>query len=203
MPTTRESFLEKYKEPLKSVASLALMLLIIYTAFFSIEVALANPSPFYVVDSGSMEPMIKPGDLVIARGVGEKTISYLFIPISIKGVDPADLKEGDIIIFWAPEPYINHPEYQKPIIHRIIAIKYENGKRYFKTKGDANPDPDPPGDPRTWWVPEDNVIAKYETHVRELGAILYTIKRPEGITAILLVIIAIIAVDALKNVRKK
>ena len=44
--------------------------------------------------------------------------------------NPEKLKEGDIIIFQANQ--------RNPVIHRIISIKEDNGKRIFSTIGDNN-----------------------------------------------------------------
>lgn len=48
----------------------------------------------------------------------------------ILGAKPEKLEVGDIIIFNADQ--------QNPVIHRIIEIKEENGKRFFSTIGDNN-----------------------------------------------------------------
>ncbi len=67
-----------------------------------------------VVKSGSMEPAIKTGDLVI--------------------IAPSKSYEvGDVITF-GPDT-----KAQIPTTHRIVAIEGEN----FQTKGDANEEPDP------------------------------------------------------------
>lgn len=69
--------------------------------------------------SGSMEPALKVGGMIICRD----------IPVG-------EVKVGDIIGF-------NTPNGQK-ITHRVIDIvEEEGGKRWFRTKGDANEDPDP------------------------------------------------------------
>ncbi|MEM3405388.1 MAG: signal peptidase I [Candidatus Pacearchaeota archaeon] len=41
------------------------------------------------------------------------------------------IKVGDVIVFEANQ--------KRPIIHRVISIKEENGKIIYSTKGDANP----------------------------------------------------------------
>jgi signal peptidase len=69
-----------------------------------------------VILSGSMEPIIKPGDMVI-----------------IRKCDAGEVAVGDIV------------EYKMPnfnVVHRVIAITYEGGKLGFITKGDANKSPD-------------------------------------------------------------
>ncbi len=65
-----------------------------------------------IVLTGSMEPEISKGDLVLA-----------------KNVNPDDLKVKDIISYRDNEDSI--------ITHRIVSINTE-GERYFTTKGDAN-----------------------------------------------------------------
>lgn len=70
-----------------------------------------------VVLSGSMEPAIKKGSMVVVR--------------------PVDLyKTGDVITFGKDD------KENIPTTHRIIAERVENGNLLFTTKGDANDDPD-------------------------------------------------------------
>jgi len=72
--------------------------------------------PLDVVESGSMEPELHIGDLLVAKGLRHK-----------------DLKVGLIVVFKRPSAnYL--------IVHRIYAIY--NGVRIV-TKGDNNPFPDP------------------------------------------------------------
>ena len=76
-------------------------------------VSLAGDTRYEPVYTGSMEPAIPVGSVVV-----------------IKPVDPETLKVGDIICFQFSEP--------TSITHRIINITNEG----FITKGDANEDPD-------------------------------------------------------------
>lgn len=66
-----------------------------------------------IVLTGSMEPTIKTGDLVLSRVV-----------------KPSSLKVGDIISYRDNEDLI--------ITHRIVAIAEDEGSLTFTTKGDAN-----------------------------------------------------------------
>jgi len=81
-----------------------------------------------VVVSGSMEPIFYRGDIVIV----EKTSLF-----GLQEFNPEQLEKGDIIIYkatWFPEP----------VIHRIIYVGTNSqGQRYYITKGDNNPSPDP------------------------------------------------------------
>lgn len=70
-----------------------------------------------VLVSGSMQPALDVGDIAL-----------------IKNVNPAAIHEGDIIKF--------KDEDGTSIIHRVVAIREEEGQRTFQTKGDANNDPD-------------------------------------------------------------
>ena len=66
-----------------------------------------------IVLSGSMESSIYAGDLAF-----------------VKEVDTTSLKENDIIAF--------RNETNTVTTHRIVEIVYEDGKQYFRTKGDNN-----------------------------------------------------------------
>jgi signal peptidase len=74
--------------------------------------------------------------MVIVTGSMQKTIPVGSLVVSHK-VDPQQLEVGDVISF------------QKPIgakgldTHRIVAIRNDNGKRLYQTKGDNNPIVDP------------------------------------------------------------
>ncbi len=68
-----------------------------------------------VVLSGSMEPAIGEGDVVIAQPVPSK-----------------NLQIGDVIVFAA------NPDSQVPIVHRIVKTREQDGVRYYNTRGDAN-----------------------------------------------------------------
>jgi len=67
--------------------------------------------PFLVVESGSMYPVLKVGDVIM-----------------ISGVRPEDLKVGDVIVYYKPGT-------SQLIVHRVVKI---TGSGVY-TKGDANP----------------------------------------------------------------
>ncbi len=92
--------------------------LLVVLVFFTIASKLngseyiLNFAPLKVL-SGSMEPKIKVGDIVL-----------------VKKVDPSIIKEGDIITYK-----INNSTY---VTHRVIEVFNNANNLYFKTKGDAN-----------------------------------------------------------------
>ncbi len=97
---------------------------------FILGAVLGVNKPVMAVVSNSMEPTLNKGDLVI-----------------IKGVNPDDIKIGDIIVYYNRFKHI-------PVVHRVVGIEEIDGERYFITKGDndlTNPLPDQ--DPRAALAP--------------------------------------------------
>lgn len=80
--------------------------------------ALAGADAAYLVLSGSMEPVLSPGDLVFVR-------------------ESERLAVGDVITF-RPDPQRDFV-----VTHRIIEVQDANGVVRLRTQGDANEDPDP------------------------------------------------------------
>ena len=71
-----------------------------------------------IVQSGSMEPVIKTGALAVIKPSNEYRI-------------------GDVIMFG------EDTKTKVPTTHRIVADEVRSGVFYYTTKGDANEDPDP------------------------------------------------------------
>jgi signal peptidase len=73
-----------------------------------------------VIVSGSMEPVLYKGDIVLLES------------------NPSSIEVGDIIVYHAL--WLN----SEPVIHRVIAKgKSSTGEDYYLTKGDNNPIQDP------------------------------------------------------------
>lgn len=100
--------------------------------------------------SGSMEPELKIGSLVITRSV-----------------EPEAVAVGDIITF--------HPTNNGKtlITHRVIGIG-QSSSLYFETKGDANEDPDP------FTVSARNLVGKISFHAPYWGYATEFLKTPIG-----------------------
>ena len=95
--------------------------LIIIVFFLGLIVYSGTLHPLRIVLTGSMEPTINPGDVVL-----------------IKKVDnPATITPGEIVMY-------TRPGYKDPIVHRVIEVTRWNGQACFIIKGDHNPAPDPP-----------------------------------------------------------
>lgn len=113
-----------------------------------------------IVLSGSMETSIHTGDLVF-----------------VKMVDTTTLKENDVIAF--------RNESDTVTTHRIVEIVYENGKQYFKTKGDANNVED------ANLVSMEDIEGIYVGRLAGVGSFLMFMQKPIGLCVVLLVILVI------------
>ena len=102
------------------------------------------------VISGSMEPRLKVGSLVVVRPVEPETIVV-----------------GDIITFRTTTLGENS------ITHRVIVIGH-NSPLHFRTKGDANNNLDP------FTVPAQNLLGKVCLHIPYLGYFTEFLKTPVG-----------------------
>lgn len=152
------------RELLEDAIVIAIVLGMFGGSLIGLQIYLGTPIPFLAVESGSMEPTLYRGDLVIVRAV-----------------DPATLKVGDIVIYDASSlPYSSS---DVPIVHRIIEIQDVSGNLYFITKGDNNPGPD--GGNRT----SEDIIAKVIGSIRYLGFITLLLISPIGLYSIIALII--------------
>lgn len=127
----------------------------ILLAFFiynALGMALSTDKPVLTVVSGSMEPTLNIGDLIM-----------------IKGKDSSKIEVGDIIVF---NPVIVN----KLVVHRVYSISEEvkvdkvSGEeyvaRFFRTKGDnniTNSHVDP------WILSNGHIIGVYQFHIPYLG----------------------------------
>ena len=105
-----------------------------------------------VICSGSMEPELKVGSLVITRPV-----------------EPQEIVVGDIIAFTPKGVTLGENE----IAHRVIGIE-EASPLYFKTKGDANANPDP------FTVPARNLVGRICFKAHYVGYVAGFLKTPWG-----------------------
>lgn len=48
----------------------------------------------------------------------------------LRGKDPSSIDVGDVIVYATQQPY--------PIIHRVVAVRQQDGAYFFTTKGDNN-----------------------------------------------------------------
>ena len=121
-----------------------------------------------VVQSGSMEPSIKVGSVVVVK--------------------PSESYEaGDVITYEGG--FRDERGGRIPVTHRIVEKKTEGGSLAYVTKGDANDDPD------NRVVRERQIIGKVLFDVPYMGYIVEAARKPYGFLAIIIIPAAIIVYD--------
>ena len=121
-------------------------------------------TPFIVL-SGSMDPEIQAGDLIICRQA-----------------DAADVKTGDIISFFDPQG-----NGTAVVSHRVTAIEQDGaGQPVFTTKGDANNVAD------SVPVTADKVIGVYWFRIPGLGNVAMFMQSTQGLVVCVVVPVALL-----------
>ena len=151
-----------------NIVSTVLVVLIVLCAVFLMGTRLMGYACYNVI-SPSMEPEYMVGDLIY-----------------VKDVDPATIKEGDVITFIVNEDLVVGT-------HRVVRVDAENQR--FYTKGDANQieDQNP--------VHFNNVIGVPEFAIPKLGYVSDFVQNPPGmyitIAVGILLILAVFLPDML------
>jgi signal peptidase len=103
------------------------------------------------VVSGSMEPSIDVGDMVVNRSVS-----------------PLRARPGDVISFRDPT------DLRRVITHRVRSVRVERLRAWFVTKGDAN------NATERWDIPIDGKIGQVELQIPKVGYALSVVRSPFG-----------------------
>lgn len=169
----------RQNELARTALVLALVVVAEYAVFFGLRVAFRTEYlPFHPVSSGSMIPTLDVGDLIVVRGV-----------------DPELVSVGSIIVFRSPR------DRDMLIVHRVVGISTQDGRRYFETKGDNNPAKD------SWspylGVPESYLVGVVIGRVAYLGYVILALKEPLGMASIIVLTVLIIAYEFIIPARKK
>jgi signal peptidase len=119
----------------------------------------------FVVLSGSMEPAMSPGDVVV-----------------VDGVDPANVEEGDVVTFATSGD-------GPPTTHRVIETVETADGRAFRTKGDANEDPD------QGLVRPQQIVGEVEYAVPYVGHVVNFVNTPVGFASLVIAPLGLLAVS--------
>jgi signal peptidase I len=145
---------------------------IILGTFGGLLLAVGLPNLFHAesltVTSGSMEPTIGTGDVVVARQI-----------------PPMDARVGDIVTFRDP---LLH---DRLITHRVREIHVLQDKVLFVTKGDANTNTE------HWVVPVDGTIGRVAFHVPRLGYFMVWIHSTFGVLLLIVLPTLVLGVSEL------
>lgn len=127
----------------------------------------------YVVMSGSMEPGIKTGSVMVT-GL----------------VEASEVRVGEVITFTSPE------DPRQVVVHRVEEKKLVNGQRVFRTKGDNNNGVD------AWVVTENLLKGKGWFSIPYLGYLVLKVKTPLGFGLALVIPALILGVQQILKIRQ-
>jgi len=125
----------------------------------------------FAVLSGSMEPTIRTGDVVVVRKI-----------------EPLDARPGDVVTFRSPD----NPA--KIITHRVTLMRATGDTVGFVTKGDANTGTE------HWAVPTSGTIGKVEYRIPKLGYVTNRIGSRLGRFAFLILPALVLALVELRRI---
>lgn len=144
------------EQMIETIKTVLLVALIIETYVGAAYVS-NNFTPFMVVISDSMEPVLHVGDMIY-----------------VKGVAASEIKVGDVITFKPPAAYIQ----DSIITHRVVGVQYDSNEISFRTQGDNNPSVDP------WTVKSGDIIGRQEAMMANVGGYFLWMRTPAGIATI-------------------
>ncbi|MDO5140589.1 MAG: signal peptidase I [Eubacteriales bacterium] len=182
-----ENKTKSFKRVLRRIPGLILLVVIsILIGFgiynFNARDILGNrmPMPFgygaAVVMSGSMEPALMTGDLVIVKEYG-------------KDEEASELREGDIIVYTSESG-------SSLVIHRIAGFMDEGGIHRIITKGDANNTEDAP-------LTADRVIGTYVLRIPKAGDVMLALKNPVCIIGMIVMAVLLLELGIVSDKKKE
>ena len=121
-----------------TIIMVLVVLLTVFIFWFGMRFFFRTDHPILAVASGSMEPVLYEGDLILVEGI--ENLSD--IHAASEDADPP----GDILVYQGARDLI---------VHRAVDKKIVNGRQIFITHGDANE----PG--AIEHVDEDSVVGRY------------------------------------------
>jgi signal peptidase I len=194
------------RETFKTTVAILLVVVVVGSAYLTLQLTLNTSVPVRVVGSGSM------CTLYDGACDGLQSITHPFAHtlhtgdlIIIQGVKPEELNtvypESDIIVY-------KNPYGVSPIVHRIVTSQVVNGTLYFQTKGDGNPPTVWPAIPnsyeydgipdRTYGVPVDLVEGRVVMRIPFLGWIPLIMQSTNwGVPLVIVLILLFVVVEFL------
>ena len=128
----------------------------------------------FIVMSGSMEPAIHTGDVVVDKRIA-----------------PEDVQVGDVVTYRDPD------HENRLITHRVRGVRTAGGKIYFVTKGDANTDS------QKWSIATDGTVGVVRLRVVKLGYVLFYVNRPIGRLCMIVVPILLLSANEIVGIWRK
>ena len=173
------------KDVIEIILFVAIAVIIVVSFNNILGLALKTDTPLVVVTSESMEPSYWGSNRDDHGGLNDIRKDMLIV----KGVDPSEIKTGDVIVF----KYVNHTENDIPIVHRVnrVYLNETTGEYWFSTKGD-NPDTNDMFlegyriEETT--INENRVIGKIVGRIPYLGGIYKYFQDSQGRMALLIIV---------------
>jgi signal peptidase len=107
-----------------------------------------------VVRSGSMQPAIMTGDVIVTDVVR-----------------PGAMRAGDVVTF------VDSSRNHMLITHRVVRVNHHAGTYAFVTKGDAN------SGMERWSIGEDGTVGRLRLRVPKLGFVIAALSSPAALAA--------------------
>jgi len=127
------------KDYVQTTIMVVIVIVGVVAFWYGLRFAFKTEHPLLAVASGSMEPVLYKGDLILVQGVHNAC--------KIHAAPKYEDQPGDIIVFRNP--------WGDLIVHRAVDKTNRDGKCYFRTQGDANNAKD------DWEVKESDIVGKY------------------------------------------
>ncbi len=171
------------RDYMQTAIMIVAVILVVLVFWYGLSFVFRTDHPILAVASGSMEPVLYAGDLILIEGVDNAADIH---------VDTKDAEQpGDIIVFY---------RYDELIVHRAVEKTLNSDGTYsFKTWGDNNGWPD--GRP----VKESEIVGRYiDFKIPWLGNIaLFFAPFEVKVAFIALWIIVLIMVEFIPTIRKR
>ena len=162
--------------------------------WFGLRVAFRAQYPLLAVASGSMEPTLNVGDMILVQGV----------------MDAGEISQDEIIVFRKPGTIVSFhlpftSDTSELIVHRVIKKTSNAGTWYFQTKGDNNAGPDFWSGSETWggMLSEKLLIGRVVSWVPWVGHVPLFIRTPMGMFVVVLLILIIVFIEFIPIPEKK
>ena len=126
------------RDYMQTVIMILVVILTVVIFWYGLRFVFRTDYPILAVASGSMEPVLYAGDLILVEGIQ----NVADIHVASEDADPP----GDILVYQGVEDLI---------VHRAIDKRIVDGRIIFIIHGDANP----PGAREQ--VDQDNIIGRY------------------------------------------
>jgi len=169
----------------KTIIFLAIMILGVMSFWFGLKAVLKTEYPLLAVASGSMEPTLNVGDLIVVQGGLKAPYDEINVGLS----------NGTIIVFRGEA--LGSSRIGELIVHRAVKKEPNNGVWYFTTHGDNNP----LGSNERF--SEEYLVGKVVGYIPLIGHIPLFVREPHGMIIIVALMLILIFAEFLPIWKRK